>query len=362
MTFDSITVFKQLYSSSGIAVVIVDENLNILWRNNLANQDSSVFAADSVVDFFEHGKPVTGTVFTQNNGKLHRFNVLDVTSPENGEKLYIIEHISSSDDEDMLSSPDLKKYFAYISARIRESVNAIALATDEIDSAVAYFSNGQEDITKCLNSVYKNSILILREIVEPEQLYYTADPYCADTMLSAEDMLKQAEADASRALGESCKVKLDSEKGIYFSMNRDVFETIIADMTAECCLGELRPERITFSSRRISPKKAVISVRSLNISEKKNIPGKLQRFKKDASVYSEGFRDLLCRKYGTKFTLNKLSDGVEYCMEINAPIENKAIVMNGGKFGIRNDRFCTMALMLSEHHLEEQYRCIDIDN
>ena len=49
-------------------------------------------------------------------------------------------------------------------------------------------------------------------------------------------------------------------------------------------------------------------------------------------------------------------------MEIDALPQSKRIVMNGDVFGIRNERFSAMTLSLAEHHLENHYKCIDIDN
>ena len=361
MAKDFISVIKQLYSSSGVPVAAADENFNIIWKNRLAEAEESLFNSDIVSVLSEKGRLDGGIVCkSADNGTVHRLNVMKFCDGD--AVYYIIEHISSDELKDLLKSPDVRNYFAYICARIRESAGAIAVSADEIDSAVMYFANGREDITENLNSIYRNMMLILREVIDPEQVYYALDPYCDDVTICVEDEIKLAGADASRSLGKTAVVDVIPESGIYIRMNRGVFETIIADMTAVCCEGALFPDKIVISSERTAETRAVIRIKSINTSGRKNVPSNYDRYKRSARLYADYLCDVMCSKYGAVFTQRELDDGFEYSMEIDALPQSKRIVMNGDMFGIRNERFSAMTLSLAEHHLENHYKCIDIDN
>ena len=362
MTENVVSTLKQIYSNSGIPTVITDQNLNVIWRSSLAS-DKSILSGSSAAHLFEHGKPVCGTVCqTEGNSTIHRFNVMKFQNDGSEQPYYIIEHISSNELKDLLKSPDVKNYFAYLCARIRESANAIAISTDEIDSAVMYFSNGREDITYNLNKIYKNMMLILREVINPEQVYYTLDPYCNDSIICIEDELNSAAADISLALGSTSLITPDPEKGLFVRMNRSVFETITANMTAACCSGNLFPDEIVISSKRILPERVLITIQSVNTTGRKNTPSKTDYMKASSKLYADYLCSVMSQKYGAVFNEKQLDDGIEYSMEINALPPGRQIVMNDVMYGLRRERFSTTTLTLSEHRLEDRYTCIDIDN
>lgn len=364
MTEDLLDSLKQIYGMSGIPVVITDENLEIIWRSKSAEADKKLFPDNSAAFLFEHAKPAVGTVCgTSQNGTVLRFNVMKFENGMSASPCYIIEHIGSDELKDLLRSPDVRNYFSYICSRIRESAGAIAVSADEIDSAVMYLSDGKENVTESLNRIYKNMMLILREVINPEQVYYTLDPYCSDSVICLEDEIKRAADDAARSLGKTSFVDAAPEKGVYIRMNRSVLETIIADMTSVCCEGELFPDEIIFSSERTASERARITVRSINTTGRKNSSApKNYYMKNSAKLYADYLCDVLCKKYGAVFTQKNHSDGIEYSMETEALPAGSRIVLNGDAFGIRNERFSPMTLSLASHHLEKQYKCITVNN
>ncbi len=360
MADELLSVLTRIYGSAGVPAAIADDKLDIIWRNSLAESNRSPLKRENISGFFENNIPVSGMVYLPDNETIHRFNVLKADTPDGC--LFIVEHIGSDEIKALLAAPDIKAYMTYLCARIRESVGMIAVSADEIDSASAVFGAGCGEITEQLNTINKGLMLILREVIGPEQLYYTLDPCCNDVTICIADEIEQAASDAKRSLGRSSKVSCRAENSIYTRMNRSVFETIISDMAAECCSGELFPDELIFSCEKTAPDRAAVSVRSLNRSGKKNVPSKFERDKKGSKLYFDYLCSVMCEKYGAVFTKRQVPDGYDCRMEISAISSDVQIVMNGSKFAFHPERFCSMTLSLTEHHLENRYRFVNIDD
>lgn len=368
MTTELFTMLKQLYIAAGIPTAIADEKLNILWRNPLAETNRCPLSKDSALHLFENGVPVSGLVFHTEGETIRRFNVLKFKNTDDPSVFYIIEHLGSDDIKTLLASPQIKSYMTYLCARIRDSVGMIAISADEIDAATAVFGAGCGEVTDQLNTINKGLMLILREVINPEQLYYALDPCCDDVTICVADEIAHAVSDAKRALGRSVKISYTSEKGIYTRMNRSVFETIISDMALECCCGRLYPDELIFncqSVRNRDPRgkdRIAVTVKSLNSSGKENVPSKFEKDKKGSRLYFNYLCSVLCEKYGAEFTRSELENGCLCSIVLDSVGCDRHIVMNNSKFAFHNNRFSAMTLSLAERHLEERYRLIDIDS
>ncbi|MCM1024200.1 MAG: hypothetical protein NC395_09100 [Prevotella sp.] len=369
MTTELFALLKQIYSSAGIPTVITDEAMNIIWRNSPAESEHGSLQNENVSFLFDGGTPVSGLVFFQDNDVIRRFNVLKSKNADDPAALYIIELIGSDDIKTLLASPHIKAYMTYLCARIRESVGMIAVSADEIDSVAAIFGADYGEVADQLNTINKGLMLILREVINPEHLYYVLDPGCDDVTICVADEIAQAVSDAKRSLGKTVRVSYTSEKGIYTRMNRSVFETIISDMALECCCGKLYPDELVFTCKRaVNPDpnvadKISITVKSLNRSGKENIPSKFERDKKGSKIYFDYLCSVLCEKYDAEFTRRELENGCSCCLILNSiGMDKRQIVMNGLRFSGRSDRFSIMTLSLAEHHLEERYRIVNIDS
>lgn len=368
MTTEFFTMLKQVYSAAGIPTAIADESLNILWRNSLAEPNRCPLSTDSVSRLFENGVPVSGLVFHTEGEMIHRFNVLKTQNADDRSVFYVIELLGSDDIKALLASPHIKSYVTYLCARIRDSVGMIAISADEIDAATAVFGAGCGEVTDQLNTINRGLMLILREVINPEQLYYALDPCCDDVTICVADEIAHAVSDAKRALGRTVKVSYTSEKGIYTRMNRGVFETILSDMALECCCGKLYPDELVFncqSVRNRDPRgkdRIAVTVKSLNSSGRENIPSKFEKDKKGSKLYFNYLCSVLCEKYGAEFTKSELENGCMCSIILDSVGLDRHIVMNSSKFDFHTDRFSTMTLSLAERHLEERYRLIDIDS
>lgn len=356
-----ISSLEQLYANSGIPVAIADSSLNIIRRNPLASAENSPLNIPDVSELINSENPSTGKIYRAEGAVIHSYNVLKTELPDENDFCYVIEYLGADNPASLTNSPALRDYITYLCARIRDSAGKIAVCADSIDAAAAYYSSGNQEICDSLNSINHSMMMLLREVVNPEQIYCTADLTEDETVLINEE-IQQAADDAKTALGDSSIIINETDEKLYTRMNRSVFETVIASMTANCCMGELYPDEIIFSAKRTAPQKMCVSVRSLNTSGRKNPPPRRDLSPAGKDFCFDTLRSILSEKYNAVFSRSNLPDGILYSMEISAlPSGKTPIIKNASKFVFRNERFSTMILSLAEHHLEKRYKYIDID-
>ncbi len=357
MTTELITVLKQIYSTAGIPAAVTDETFNVLWRNPAAEENRCLLSRDNLSFIYNGAVPSSGTVCFAEEETISKFNVMRTTDPD-GKFSYVIEYLGKDDIRTLLNSPDVKSYITYLCAKIRESAGMISVSADEIENAL--LSADCSEVSDQLNNINRGVILLLREVINPEQLYYVLDPCCNDSTICVADELSNAVSDAKRSLGKTTKVTFITEKGIYTRMNRSVFETIISDMASECC-SKMFPEELIFSCEKTGPERAAITVTCVNRSGRKSVPPKFDMNKKGSKLYFNYLCDVMCNKYGADFTRGENADGYSCRMEITAIRSSTQVLMNESKFTVRSGRFCTMTLSLAEHHLEERYKKVKLE-
>ena len=351
MNCDTINVLKSIYEGSEAPVAVADSGLDILWKNSAA-ENIPVFSsgkADFLSDCPEADRNGFVTLLFRN--AKHRFNIIKYSAEEN---YSIIEYLGEVSD----SAADLKDYFAYLCARLRESAGQIAMAADDINASV---QDSTVNVAEPLNRIDRNIMMLLNEAVVPEQLYYSADPRCQDTPVCIEQELALIATDTENALGRRSEVWQNSADGIFASMNKNAFETIVCCMISDCCCGELFPDKVEFSAERLSDSRASVSVRSVNLHGEKNIPPKLSFLKKTSGYFRKSLEKLMNEKYGAVFFTEQFPDGTECRMEFDALPQTGVIVRSGSKYSIREERFSSAALSLAETHPSERYKNIKMN-
>lgn len=351
MQCEAINLLKQIYGAASIPVAIANEKLDILWKNPAA-EESDFFSEKSVQFIFPDGKSTDGRISVCVKGVFHLLNVIKYMSDGT---YYIIEYMGSDMSCDI---SQMKSYFLHLCARIRESAGKIAMSADDISLAV---KTGDMDTAPSLNKIEHNVKQLLKEAVVPELIYYILDPYCKDTTVNLADEIKLSAEDAENALGRGTEVWQNSENGIAANINRNVLETVLAYMTAESCCGELFPDRLEYSLERISDERACISVRSINLSGKRNTVSSLSELTQSELFTDTFFKKLLEERYGIVFRKTTHSDGTECEIVMNTIADKPVIVKSGSKYAIREKRFSTMAVSLSEKHCGERYNNIKIN-
>ena len=341
-TFD---IMKRIYGTTSIPVVILNDGCkNVLWKNQ---------AAESCV-LFSDGSPVVSLVSAEGrksvfvNGEYHIFNVMKCNDADG---FTVVEYIGRDSSRDISY---MKDYFSFLCTRLRESASQISMAADDIDMFV---KNGDTDIASSLNRINKNVMLLLKEVLVPENIFYAAE--CADEPLNLAHAVALSAEDAQNALGRQSEVWQNAVDNVCANINASVFDTVIAYMTACACGGELYPERVEYVVDRDSENndRGYVSVRSVCLSDRKNMPFRLEPLKKNDFFTDTAFRDILAEKYGMSIEAKKLADGIECTMYLDVLPENRGIVRTVSK-APRQERFSSMAVSLSEKHCAEHYKNI----
>jgi len=351
MQCEAISLLKQIYGAASIPVAVADEKLDILWKNSAADA-SDMFGEKSADFIFPDGEITDGVLSVCVNGIFQQFNVIKYSTEKT---CYIIEYTGQKTEFDISM---MKSYFLHLCARLRESAGRIAMSADDISLAV---KSGSTEVAAELNRIERSIMLLLKEAIIPEQIYYILNPYCKDTTVNLADEIKLAAEDAEAALGRGAEVWQNSEGNIAADINRSVLEALLAYMTAESCCGELFPERLEYSLERKDEGRASVSVRSVNLSGKKNVPSSIAVLKQTESFTDVLFKKLLEEKYGASVEKEIFSDGIECRVTLDVLEDKPVIVKSGSKFAIREKRFSAMAVSLSETHCGERYNNIKIN-
>lgn len=351
MTENISAVLKQIYGKSGIPTVIADDEMKVIWKNKLWTFD------DKKLTQLLDGNMSEGLHRRIDGGNVLSINVMKF-SDEDG-TYYVIELACTEQVKNVLAVPEVRDYIAYICARIRQSAGAVTVSADEIYSEIADGVVDLGQITDRLNVINGNIMTLLSEVVTPEQIYCLLDPNSTDVTVCLADELKKYAADAAHVMGKKVVVTTELEGNVFARLNRSAFETVIAEMTAECCRGKLLPEEITISSSRVSESRAEITIKCVN---KSGAPNKLRdTVEENAGIgrrlFFDYFCGMLCSNYGAVFTEKEIPMGRSFTMELNVIKDGApAIAMSSTGFGVRSKRFCDMALALSGMCCEERYK------
>lgn len=345
----ALNFIKQLYGTTSTPVAAADENFNILWKNSAA-EALDFFNCDR--DFFEHINDIDeGVKKFFLNGEYHICNVIKFVSDE---IRFIVEYIGKDTSCDI---SHMRDYFSFLCTRLRESASQISMAADDIDVLV---KNGDANVASPLNKINRNVMLLLKEAVVPENVFYAAASECRDEPINLAHAVALSAEDAQDTLGRTSDVWQNDVDNVCAAVNASVFESVIAYMTVQVCCGELYPEKLEFKVERDSEneKRGRISVRGICLSGKKNTPFMLEHMKKNEFFTDVSFRKILAQKYGMSFETKHYSDGIECIMQLDVLPGTNRVVKNEKCMIIRQKRFSPMAISLSEKHCAERYKNI----
>ncbi len=353
-------MLKRIYGATSTPVAIlnadcenadcVDGEYNILWKNPAA-EASELFKGSSADFLCGSGEVPDGVVSLFVNGAFRLFNVMKCEADGN---CLIIEYIGIDHSRDI---SHMKDYFIFLISRLRESASQISMSAYDID---LFLKNGETEVASQLNRIDRNVMLLLRETVVPEHLFYAADPYCKDEALNLAEAVKIVAEDTERTLGRLSDVWQNAEDSVCAEINNNVLEAVLALMTAESCCGELFPERVEFAVERDSEndRRASVSVRSVSLSGRKNEPMKLETLKRNELFTESAFKAVLAEKYGAEFEKKQHSDGIECIITLDVLPKGKNIVKSNPRTPMRDERFSSTAVSLSEKHYGERYKNI----
>lgn len=338
-------MIKQIYGTSVTPVVTVDTNFHILWKNSAAE----------ACDFFNGASIAEKTAFSVGtnsvciNGEHYLFNVIALTAGETG---FIVEYIGKDTSHDVAY---MKSYFSFLCTRLRDSASQISMAADDIDMLV---KQGNQNVAASLNRINRNVMLLLKEAIVPENIIYASE--CRDESINLAYMLANSAADAENVLGKNTDIWQNAVDDVCAVINANVFEAIVAYMTAQVCGGAFYPEKVEFSVERNkeNEERGFVTVRSSCLTGRKNNPFTLECMKQGDFFTDILFKDVLRKKYGISFETDDSENSRECIMRLDVLPKNRIIVRTDKKASLRQERFTDMSAALSERQCAEHY--IDI--
>ena len=345
-------IVKQLYGAASIPVAAADEKFSIIWKNSAA-ETSELFDDDHVfVGRDDEAAEGIKSVFL--NGAYHLFNIIKCAAED---ICFIIEYVGRDTSRDISY---MKDYFSFLCTRLRESASQISMAADDID---LFVKSGDTNIASPLNRINRNVMLLLKEVVIPENIFYASAPECRDEPINLAHEVAASASDAQTVLGRWSEVWQNSVDNVCAAVNASVFEAAVACMTVQACCGEPYPEKLEFAVERDSEneERGIVSVRSVCLSGKSNNPFRLEPMKKNDFFTDVVFREILAEKYGMSFETEYYPDGIECIMYLDVLPEEKGIVQSQKGIMVRQERFSSMAVSLSEKHCAEHYKNIKME-
>ena len=344
MENSTLSMLKQIYGATGTPVAVVNYEYDVLWKNPAA-EVCELFCDDALC-LCRGNEAEDGVKSVFVNGVYHIFNAVKL-----GEEGFVIEYVGKDTARDV---SHMRDYFDFLCARLRESSSQISMAADDIDMFV---KSGDTDIASSLNRINKNVMLLLKEALVPENIFYAAE--CVDEPLNLAHAAALAAEDAQNALGRQSEIWQNDVDNVCANINGSVFDTVISYMTAYACGGEFYPERVEYVVERDGKDKCrgFVSVRSVCLSGRKNTSFRLEAMKKNEFFTETAFKNMLAGKYGMSFETRNLDDGTECIVYLDVLPENKGIVRSRNKLP-RQERFSSMAVSLSEKHYAEHYKNI----
>lgn len=363
MSASVISALKNIYDRSGLPAAITDNKLCIIWKNRVS---SPLFNENKqLLEIFGGRLPVSGLTNIVAGEELYSFNILKTDDHTDSSVYYVIEIVRSEKIKNILNTPAIKDYILYICAKIKNMAGTVTNSADEIYDAVSCGLFDGAMITERLNTIDEGMMSITKEVIPPDQFYSLVDMKEKEVTLSMDNELRRAADEASDTLGKKVKITCDCEKNIFFRMDRSLFETVIAGMTADCC-SMVFPDMLIFSAERTADNRALISVTSLdprkrNVSRNEKISeAPLQN--PDRNMFFDYICDICCSKFGAVFTRTELPDGYLFKMEINILSKGEAcIAMTSSEYSMGKGHFGKMALMLADCGPMKRYVFYDID-
>ncbi|MCH5194743.1 MAG: hypothetical protein J1F11_12340 [Oscillospiraceae bacterium] len=268
--------------------------------------------------------------------------------------------------KNFMEDPDVKNFVTYICAKIRIALGAITSTADELFDAVSVGDINAERITDGLNQIDRSIMSVAKEIVLPEQLYAMLEEQSRAAVISVSDELESIIGEFRDFFDTSVTVTGECPQNIYFRMDRHVFRTVLAEMTAECCSSELYPDMIVYAVRRTDENRAELTVRSINTSGNSNTaydftPREADIRGIDRHVFFESMCSLLNERYDAVFSHTVQEDGILYKMELEVfPKGSSPIAMRTlNHYSEEEKRFGSIPLALADFCHKDRYHYID---
>ena len=268
--------------------------------------------------------------------------------------------------KNFMDDPDVRDFVTYLCAKIRLALENITRTADDLFDAASIGDINLEKITDGLNLIDRSIMSVAKEVIQPEQFYAMLDSSGKEAVLSMSDELQSIVGEIREFLGGTVTVTGECPPNICFRMNRLVFRSVVAEMTAECCSSELYPDLLVYAVKRTDDNRAELTVRSINTNGNSNTAYDFAPREADIRginrhVYFDKVCSVLGERYDASFSRTEQPDGILYKMEIEVfPKGKTPISMKTSDYlSEEEQRFGVVPMSLADFYHNERYYYID---
>jgi hypothetical protein len=226
MTQATLNQIKNMHSDSVLPVIVCDEMLNILWKNDACIKDEAL-GSEGFTDvrrIFGSRPAASGFFTVEVSNFLYNCNAICVAG-----KGFVLSLNRIDFSRFVLFSEPISTVFKNMLARLRTSVSTIAVAADEIYRTLQLERGCDKYMANQLNLIEGNLSLLIREVIGAEEIIniQTADVTkivisIADTMYFLEESVNDLYDDGS------LKIETQTEPGILVNVSKSLFETVLS--------------------------------------------------------------------------------------------------------------------------------------
>ncbi len=345
----SYNYIAEVYSESFIPVIISDLKCNILWGNSVYKNFKGKANDKKLSTLIGSVPENSGLYYFRSEGLIYTYNVI-VTK-----KFIIAEQISSVSAADIFNMPAVQDYLSYIYSVIRNTVNSVTVAADEIYAANDKAKSGGETIFECLNTIDGAASELLSEILDAETLIILAGSTDKEKTVCISDSLEKLTSDTKKILRDKVRVRTDIEKAVYAVYNKSSFNVLISDLVASCLDLSGAADSVSFSLKRIDNNRISITISSVTGRNPENAAHVKNKANVKNSMYSQYVCDSFCKKYNCEFSKLSSENEIVYKLELPAISGNQPVVSRSYYYENVNSRFSAVSLRLMKYRANQRY-------
>lgn len=269
MTQEYLNQLKSIYCESVLPIIVCDELLNILWKNDACSSDDIINSGDFTDARRVFGpRPASSGFFTVEISNF-LFNCNSILIAGKG---FVISFCRVDFTRTCIFPEPLKGTLKNLAARMRTSVSTIAVAADEIYRILQIEKICDKYSAEQLNLIEGNLSLILREVIGAEELMNIStaaetktDVNIADTMNFLAESVNDLYDDGG------LEIKTETEPGISVEVSKSLFETVLSIIVEDLLSLPTVTQKLTISSYINQDDMAEILFTADSISNAENI-------------------------------------------------------------------------------------------
>jgi hypothetical protein len=245
MTQTSLNQIKSIYCESVLPVIVCDEMLNILWKNDACNNDEALGTNFTDVRRIFGSRPAVSGFFTvEVNNFLYNCNAILIAG-----KGFVLSLSRIDFSKSILFFEPVASMFKNIMARLRTSVSTIAVAADEIYRTLQLEKGCDKYMANQLNLIEGNLSLLIREVIGAEEIINIPSAEDTKTVVNLADTMYFLEQSLNDLYDDgSLKIETQIEPGISVNVSKSLFEVVLSGIIEELLSLPKKVEKLLICS------------------------------------------------------------------------------------------------------------------